>query len=155
MGLFPPSALGGEEVAHGYKGKGVTTHLIADANGHPIDATATAANIDERKQVHPLLKKLKSWPLQGAILEADWGYTSSRLRKQIIHKGIYPAIRQRSKPKAGRTMGSSVRWKIERTFANLKRRYKRFGHRWEKTKKAWQAIVCLTLISYWVKILAG
>ena len=44
--------------------------------------------------------------------------------------------------------------KIERTFANLKRRYKRFGHRWEKTKKAWQAIVCLTLISYWVKVLA-
>ena len=142
-------------MAYGYKGKEVTTHSIDDANGHPIDATATAANIDELKQVHPLLKKLKDWPLQGAILEADRGYTSLRLRKQLIHMGIYPAIRQRSKPKAGRTMGSSVRWKIERTFANLKRRYKRFRHRWGKTKRAWQAIVCLTLISYWVKVLAG
>ena len=92
--FFSLSALGREEVAHGYKGKGVTSHSINNANGHPIDATATAANNDERKQVYPFLKKLKSWPLQGAILEADRGYTSSRLSKQIIHRGIYPAIGQ-------------------------------------------------------------
>ena len=57
MALFPPAPLGGEQVAHGYKGKGVLSHLLSDAQGHPLAWMSTAANGDERLQVQPLLQK--------------------------------------------------------------------------------------------------
>ena len=64
MGHFPPSALGGQGVAHGYKGKGVTTHVLTDFNRHPLAALSTAAHIDERKQVLHLYRG--SWKLETA-----------------------------------------------------------------------------------------
>jgi len=56
-GFFSAGKGGGEKVDHGYKGKGVTTHLLVDGKGQPLAVTSTGASGDERKEVIPLLKK--------------------------------------------------------------------------------------------------
>lgn len=56
-GFFSAGKGGGEKVDHGYKGKGVTTHLLVDGHGNPLKTTSTGASGDERKEVLPLLKK--------------------------------------------------------------------------------------------------
>ena len=48
---------GGKDVEYGYKGKGVTSHVLADGLGNPLKITATSAAGDERQQITPLLKK--------------------------------------------------------------------------------------------------
>jgi hypothetical protein len=47
-GLFPPSPGGGQEVNHGYKGKGSLLHLLIDGTGNPLAITTTDANGDEQ-----------------------------------------------------------------------------------------------------------
>lgn len=52
-GFFSAGKGGGKDVEYGYKGKGVTSHVL----GNPLKITATGAAGDERQQVIPLLKK--------------------------------------------------------------------------------------------------
>lgn len=59
MALFPPGKGGGQSIDYGYKGKGVTTHLLVDGNGMPLSVTATSASGSEREQVSPLLKRVR------------------------------------------------------------------------------------------------
>lgn len=49
MALFPPGKGGGEDVDYGYKGKGVTAHLLVDGNGMPLSVSATSASGSEIK----------------------------------------------------------------------------------------------------------
>ncbi len=56
-GFFSAGKGGGKDVEYGYKGKGVTSHVLADGLGNPLKITATSAAGDERQQVKPLLKK--------------------------------------------------------------------------------------------------
>lgn len=56
-GFFSPGKGGGERVDHGYKGKGMTSHLLVDGLGQPLGITSTGASGNERKEVIPLLKK--------------------------------------------------------------------------------------------------
>lgn len=56
-GFFSAGKGGGEDVEYGYKGKGVTSHLLCDGLGNPLKITATSAAGNEREQVNPLLKK--------------------------------------------------------------------------------------------------
>jgi len=59
-GFFSAGKGGGEDVEYGYKGKGVTTHVLSDGEGNPLKIVATGAAGDERQQVTPLLKKNRS-----------------------------------------------------------------------------------------------
>ena len=56
-GFFSAGKGGGKGVEYGYKGKGVTSHVLADGHGNPLQITATGAAGDERQEVIPLLKK--------------------------------------------------------------------------------------------------
>jgi len=56
-GFFSAGKGGGKNVEHGYKGKGVTSHVLVDGLGSPLKITATGAAGDERQQVIPLIKK--------------------------------------------------------------------------------------------------
>ena len=60
MVFFSAGKGGGELVDYGYKGKGVTSHLLVDANGSPIAIEVTSAKGDERLQVEPLLKRISN-----------------------------------------------------------------------------------------------
>ena len=47
-GTFFPRFRRGEQVEHGYKGKGALIHLLVDANGSPILIENTGAKGNER-----------------------------------------------------------------------------------------------------------
>ena len=55
-GMFVPGKGGGDDVAHGFKGKGCTLHHMCDNNGRTLALETTAANIDETDIPRALLK---------------------------------------------------------------------------------------------------
>ena len=89
-GQYPPGKGGGEDVAYGYKGKGILIHTLTDGNGMPLSNSTTAANGSEREQVMPLLKSILIKNNQPGrprkrvkVLAADKGYDSKDLRAAI------------------------------------------------------------------------
>ena len=54
-GMFVPGKGGGEDVDHGYKGKGLTVHALVYENGMPLSVTSTGASGSERDQIEVLL----------------------------------------------------------------------------------------------------
>ena len=92
MALFPPRKGGGEDVAYGYKGKGILLHTLADGNGMPLSNITTPANGSERQQVMPLIDRIlvktnsPGRPRKRVkVLAADKGYDSKDLRKAIVN----------------------------------------------------------------------
>lgn len=81
MELFPSAPGGGQNVAHGYKGKGVLLHVITDSKGLPLAIDSTSANGDERIAAKNLLTHLraKKFTNKFAFVEADKGYDSATL----------------------------------------------------------------------------
>ena len=82
MVFFPRGKGGGDQIEYGYKGKGMTNHLLIDKEGHPLSILTTNANADERKQVIPLINTVFNYIknhliIKGPIIiEADKGYDS-------------------------------------------------------------------------------
>ena len=75
-GFFSSGKGGGEKVDYGYKGKGVTNHLLVDGHGQPLGITSTGASGDERKEVVPLLKKNKRLVKTGSLSRENPGHRS-------------------------------------------------------------------------------
>ena len=160
MALFPPGKGGGQDVDYGYKGKGVTTHLLTEGNGMPLAVTVTGAKGDERKQVIPLLNQVKisrkGRPKRcPKEIHADKGYDTQILRINLRRKGIRPVIARREwknrKQRAGRKPPSSKsRWKVERCFSWFQRKFRRIAVRWERRTKYWAGFLQLAIILIWV-----
>lgn len=81
--LNPRSIGGGEEIAHGGKGKRVLIHTLTEGNSMPLANSTTPANGSEREQIIPLLDKVKLKTLKPAkprkrvkVLATDKGYDS-------------------------------------------------------------------------------
>ena len=103
MALFPPGKGGGEEVAYGYKGKGILIHTLTDGNGMPLSCSTTPANGSEREQVMPLLNNIvvkNNQPGRNSkrvkVLAADKGYDSKDLRAALRKRGIRPQLPKRT-----------------------------------------------------------
>ena len=99
---FLPGKGGGEEVAYGYKGKGILIHTITEGNGMPLANRTTAANGSEREQVFPLLDSIKIQTGKPGrprrrfpVLAADKGYDSCEKRSQLRKRGIRPQFPKR------------------------------------------------------------
>lgn len=167
MALFPPGKGGGESVKYGYKGKGVTTHLLVDGKGMPLSVTATSAAGSERKQVSPLLQKVRVYHGYGRPkhcpkeIHADKGYDSKALKIFLRSKGIKPNIPKRKwkarKQARGRKLPkSSSRWQVERCFAWMQRKFRRLVARWERRNAYWDGFLQLSVIMIWVdKLIYG
>jgi transposase len=159
MEPFPPGFGGGEQVEHGYKGKGVLVHLLIDGEGMPLSFSTTSAKGDERKELASLITALPRKRRSIGFLQADKGYDSQWIRKFLIGKFYYPLIPYRvfNKPKSFKSVFKklSTRWKIERTFAWLKRRYRRLCARWERKQCVFEGFIFVALIMMWVNKLIG
>ncbi len=167
MVFFSAGKGGGEEVFYGYKGKGVTGHLLVDGNGRPLGVIATGANGDERKQIEPLLDKVQKMlsffqEQTGHItlFEADRGYDANNLRKKLLRRNIYPWICRRRKPKViGFPKSTSdikrKRWQVERAISWLQRKFRRLVVRWERRMKYWKGFLNMGLIKFWLQKLMG
>ena len=128
MALFPPGKGGGEDVAYGYKGKGILFHTLTDGNGMPLSCSTTPANGSEREQVMPLLDSIvvksnrPGRPRKRVkVLAADKGYDSKDLRAALRKRGIRPQLPKRTwktRKNRGRPIKISVpRFQQERCFA--------------------------------------
>ena len=161
MALFPPGKGGGEEVAYGYKGKGILIHTLTDGNGMPLSCSTTPANGSERNQVMPLIDRIlvkNNQPgrprKQVKVLAADKGYDSKDLRKALGKRGIRPQLPKRTgktKKNRGRPIKISVpRFQQERCFAWFQRKYRRLVVRWERVSACFNAFVSLATIHIWI-----
>lgn len=167
MDFFSGGKGGGELVDYGYKGKGMTTHLLVDGEGNPLSFEVTSANGDERKQVEKLVdqhidKLQKVYELHQVIpiLEADKGYDSEELRDKLLKRKIYPFIPRR---RMGAAKKAEVivcqlkkwRWQVERAISWLQRKFRRVVVRWERQVKYWKGFLNFSLIKYWIDRLSG
>lgn len=168
MVFFPAGKGGGELVDYGYKGKGVTTHLLVDGNGNPVAFETTSAKGDERLQVEPLLDRvshqLKAFYIKTGgsipIFEADKGYDAEALRDKLLSRRIYPLIARRRlrKNRAPEQIASWVkkmRWQVERAIAWLQRKFRRLVVRWERRTNYWKGLLNFGLVLFWVDRLSG
>lgn len=167
MALFPPGKGGGDHIDYGYKGKGVTTHLLVEGGGMPLSAIETSAAADEREQVPELLKKVRVYHGYGRPkrcpkeIHADKGYDSKALRIFLRIKGLRPVIARRKWKNRKQTRGRKVpksrfRWKVERCFAWMQRKFRRLVVRWEGRVKYWNGFLQLSVIWMWVnKLIVG
>lgn len=167
MVLFPPGPGGGQEIDHGYKGKGSLLHLVVDKEGKPLWITTTSAKGNEREQALILLDRLNI--IRGnntkrmTICEADKGYDASHLRQSMLNKGYLPLIgyRKNNKQRVGTSEIATFfgvtrrRWVVERSFSWLKRKCRRLMLRWERKSEIWDAFAKLGLIYMWLEVLLG
>jgi transposase len=161
MVFFSPGRGGGEKVEYGYKGKGATSHILIESSGRPLAICTTSAKGDEKDQVAPLLEKIKklvdkAWKRgKVPVLEADKGYDAKRVRLEVLRRKVVPFIpyRQGSKAKKGVCYLEKFRWKVERTIAWIKTKYRRISIRWERKVKYWEGFLNFAVIGLWLKFL--
>ncbi len=160
-GLFPPGKGGGEDVAYGYKGKGILIHTLTDGNGMPLANCTTPANGSERQQVIPLLDRIKvktdkpGRPRKRVkVLAADKGYDSQEIRAALRKRGIRPQLPKRNwktKKNRRRPIKISVpRFQQERCFAWFQRKYRQLVVRWERISACFNAFLTLATIHIWI-----
>ena len=162
MAFFPAGKGGGAQVEHGYKGKGVTTHVLVEGYGYPLSASTTPANASEVREVIELLTSTKvPRPGRGRPrscpkeLQCDKGYDSQPLRKAIRKKRVRPIIPRREfsgcRKRAGLKPPKLVdRFKVERCISWLQRKYRRLVVRWERNPIVWDAFMLLGIIMIWI-----
>ena len=164
MVFFSSGRGGREQVDYGYKGKGVTSHLLVEKSGRPLVIISTPASSDERQQVFPVLSKIrrlisKVWQ-QGKvpILEADKGYDAKEVRRDALFHRVFPMITYRKKTKGYKSQGvcylEKQRWVVERTISWLKTRFRRLSVRWERKTKYWDGFLLFSLAGYWTTFLS-
>ena len=152
-------------MAHGYKGKGVLIHLLADAEGMPLSACSAPANEDERKHAGRLLDMVAvktgkaGRPRKNERrLAADKGYDADALRRFLKKKGIQPRIprKRNASRRRGRPVGMSApRFQVERTFSWLQRKFRRLAVRWERLPDCFDSFLSLALCFMWAQRLVG
>ena len=162
MGLFPPGKGGGESVGYGFKGKGVTQHLLVEGNGMPLSIITTSADGSERAEVINLLAQVKVFgrnrrrPRSCAReLQADKGYDSQELREKLRAKGIKPIIPRKIWTKGKQRRGRKPpklrdRFKVERCFAWMQRKFRRLCIRWERRDRYWDGFIQLAISWMWL-----
>lgn len=132
-------------------------HVMTDAQGLPLAATVTAANVNEVTRVFEVLaampavggkpgpKRRKPGRLQG-----DRGYDSEPVRQRLRGLGITPILAAR-KTEHGSGLGT-FRWFVERTiswlhdFGRLRRRLDRHTEVQEAFLRLGCALICLRFL---------
>jgi transposase len=132
-------------------------HVLTDAQGVPLTATVTAANVNEVTQVFEVLTDLP--PVGGKPgpkrrrprrLQGDRGFDSEPVRRVLRRLGITPVLAER-----GTQHGSGLgvfRWFVERTiawlhgFGRLRRRLDRLTETHEAFLRLACALICLRFL---------
>jgi transposase len=133
-------------------------HVLTDAQGIPLNATVTAANVNEVTQVLDVLVNIP--PVGGKTgpkrerpdrLQGDRGYDSEPLRVVLRWLGITPVLAERN-TEHGSGLGK-FRWFVERTiswlhsFGRLRRRLDRLAELQEAFLRLGCALVCLRILN--------
>jgi len=157
---FAKAPEGGEETGPNPTDRGKSGskhHVMTDAQGIPLSATTTAANVNE---VNQLLQVLLDMPPVGGKpgpkrelpdrIQGDRGYDSEPLRVLLRWLGITPVLAARN-TEHGSGLGV-YRWFVERTiswlhsFGRLRRRLDRLVNLQEAFLRLGCSIVCLRFL---------
>jgi len=133
-------------------------HVLTDAHGIPLNATVTAANVNEVTQV---LDVLLNKPAVGGKpgpqrerperLQGDGAYDSEPLRVLLRWLGITPVLGKRHR-EHGSGLGK-LRWFVERTiswlhsFGRLRRRLDRLTEMQEAFLRLACSLICLRFLT--------
>jgi transposase len=133
-------------------------HVLTDAHGIPLNATVTAANVNEVTQV---LDVLVNKPAVGGKpgpkrelpdrLQGDTGYDAEPVRVLLRWLGITPVLGKRQR-EHGSGLGK-LRWFVERTiawlhaFGRLRRRLDRLTEIQEAFLRLGCSLVCLRFLT--------
>jgi transposase len=131
-------------------------HVLTDAQGVPLAATVTAANVNEVTQVVEVLSEMP--PVGGKPgpkrtrperLQGDKAYDSEPLRELLRELGITPILPERNSDEEGLGVW---RWFVERTiswlhaFGRLRRRLDRLTDLQNAFLRLACALICLRLL---------
>jgi len=133
-------------------------HVLTDANGTPLVAILTGANVHDVNELLPLVDNIPS--VRGKPgpprhtperIQADTAYDSELHRRELRKRGITPVI-----PKRKRQHGSGLgvyRWVVERTLSWL-HNFRRLRIRWERRPEIHEAfltmaeaMICLSVVT--------
>jgi len=132
-------------------------HVLTDAQGVPLAATVTAANVNEVTQVFQVLTSMP--PVGGKPgpkrqkpdrLQGDRGYDSEPVRRLLRWLGITPVLAERN-TEHGSGLGV-FRWFVERTiswihtFGRLRRRLDRHTELQQAFLQMACALICLNFL---------
>jgi len=158
---FAKAPEGGEETGPNPTDRsktGTKHHVLTDAQGIPLTATVTAANVNEVTEALHVLMDLD--PVGGKPgpkrerpehLQGDRGYDSEPLRQVLRWLGITPVLARRN-TEHGSGLGKS-RWFVERTISwlhalgRLRRRLDRLVEIQEAFLRLGCSIVCLRFLT--------
>jgi transposase len=131
-------------------------HVLTDAQGIPLTATVTAANVNEVTQIFHVLTDMpavggKPGPQRQKPdrLQGDRGYDSEPARQLLRWLGITPLLPERSSEEGG--LGK-LRWFVERTiswlhsFGRLRRRLDRLTEIQEAFLRLGCSLICLNFL---------
>jgi len=138
---------------------------MVDGNGNPLSVISAGADGSGRSQVGPLTDNAEV--RTGRVgrpeklpeaLQADRGYDSRGLGDRLRRRGITPMISRRSwpdrKPPPGGPPDKPVdRWKVGRSFAWFRRKYRRLVVRWERRKKYREGFLISAACLFRIKVL--
>jgi len=124
--------------------------VICDANGVPLAARLTAANLNDITQLQPLVEAIP--PVRGKpgrprrrpeAVQGDRGYDSQLHRRWLRRLGIRPVLAQRN-TEHGSGLGKT-RWVVERTLSWL-HQFRRLRIRWERLPHIHEAFLMIGCI---------
>jgi transposase len=133
-------------------------HVLTDAQGIPLAAEVTAANVNEVTQVFQVLTDLR--PVGGKPgpkrekpdrLQGDRGYDSEPVRRVLRWLGVTPVLAARN-TEHGSGLGV-YRWFVERTiswlhaFGRLRRRLDRLTEIQEAFLRLACALICIRFVT--------
>jgi transposase len=143
----------GEERAIGKSRGGPTSkiHMVADANGNPIDFEITGGEVHDAKAAPEIISKI----IGAENFIADKGYDSDEIREHVRTRGMNPVIPRRSNSQKTNPEFDKYLYKmrhlIENLFGRLKR-YRSISTRFEKLARNFRAIVYLGCSMIWIKV---
>ncbi len=145
----------GEEVALGRSKGGLTTkvHMLADANGNPLEFIITEGQAHDMREASTLAKMTDARNLLG-----DKGYDSQLLRDELLEKGVNPVIpRRENSDKPNPSFDKELykaRHTIENLFAKMKQ-FRGFATRFDKLKRNYAAVVAIVCSEIWFRLVVN
>jgi len=128
----------------------------------PLAVIITSAAGSERAQVISLLAQVKIFGSNRRRprscpdeLQSDKGYDSKELRNNLRSKGIKPLIprrewHNRKQPRGPKPAGPKDRWKVERCFAWMQKKFRRLCIKWERRRQYWNGFIMLGIALMWM-----
>ena len=140
-------------VSYGFKGKGITLHVLVDTYGKWLSFHITSANAVEWRQAEWLVKDIRrATGLLPKIIQGDKGYDCEQLRLQMSYKfGMGTAFPKRKNNLDQRGGKPVNRYVVERFFAHLHNGFRRMADCWEKLLSVRVGFTHAAFLRYWLK----